>query len=94
MQIRITRWTGSLGNGIVLAAYGSTIRVAIPGCDDTEEFLCRGGHWFSDDGEPVEIDFPAVGGAENDFDSASNKWAETGCLSPNSLPAQAVAWIN
>jgi hypothetical protein len=60
MLIKITGWFGSSSEGLVLATFGSTIRVAIPGCDDAAEFTCRGGHWFSEDGEPVEIAFPAA----------------------------------
>jgi len=94
MQIRITRWTGSQGNGIVLATYDSRIRVAIPGCIDAAEFSCRGGHWFSDDGEPVEINFPDTKDADDDFASASNNRTENRCLGPNPSPTQAVGWVN
>jgi hypothetical protein len=88
MQIRITTWTGSQGNGIVLATHGSTMRVAIPGCDDVAEFSCRGGQWFSDAGQPVEIGFPASEDANNGFASATNNWTENKCLGPNSWPVQ------
>ena len=56
MRIRITKWTGSQSDGIVLSTRGSAIRVAIPGSDDATEFSCQGCYWFSEDGEPVEID--------------------------------------
>jgi len=57
MRIRITKWTGSQSDGIVLSTRGSVIRVAIPGSKDAAEFSCQGWHWFSEDGEPVEVDF-------------------------------------
>ena len=63
--VRVTGSTGSQTDGIVLATFGPVIRVAIPGCDDAAEFLCRGGRWFSEDGELVEIDFAASGDADD-----------------------------
>jgi len=53
--IRIIGSTESPSDGIVLAACGLVIRVAIPGCDDATEFSCRGGKWISEDSESVEI---------------------------------------
>jgi len=87
MRIIVTRWPGSRSDGIVLSTRGTIVRVAIPGCDDSIEFSYRGGHWFSEEGEPVEIEFP---GAENsDFVSALNDRPSEGYVA-----AQAFGWVN
>jgi hypothetical protein len=93
IQIKITGWTGSRCDGIVLATYGSVIRVAIPGCDDAAEFSCRGGQWFSADGEPVEIAFPAAQRDDQECGSASDNGT---ARNPESefLLAPAAAWLN
>ena len=75
MRIRITKWTGSQSDGIVLATCDSIIRVAVPGCDDSVEFSHRSAHWFSEDGEPVEIDFAATETRVPDFESP---WTNAG----------------
>jgi len=71
----------------VLSTCGTIVRVAIPGCDDSVEFSYRGGQWLSEEGEPVEIEFP---GLENDdFVSAWNDRPSEGYVA-----AQAIAWVN
>jgi hypothetical protein len=94
MQIRITRWTGSRCAGIVLAVHGSVLRVAIPGCDDAVVFSLRGGQWFREDGEPVEISFRDTEDADDAIASASKYETAQGCLSPNAWLAQEAAWVN
>ena len=55
MLITIPTWTGAVLDGICLANSGSTMRVAVRNRADAVEFRFRGGQWFSEDGEPVEI---------------------------------------
>src|SRR5579862_6865875 len=57
IRIRITRWTGSQSDGFVFAACEAVIRVAVPGSGDAEQFSCRDGHWYTEGGDSVEIEF-------------------------------------
>jgi hypothetical protein len=57
---------GHLEQGILLHAEGNAMRVAFPGREDTSGFTLHGVQWFSETGEPVEIDFIA-GTTENDW---------------------------
>jgi hypothetical protein len=70
MRMTIRTWTGTELDGIAMAVYGSTMRVAIRGRKDIAEFVCSGGCWFSETGEPVEIEF------ETHHDPDSLPWAE------------------
>jgi hypothetical protein len=70
IRIRITRWTGSQTDGFVFAACGPIIRVAIPGHEDAEQFWCRDGYWYSEDGEAADIDFFAAEGYDYGFPKA------------------------
>ncbi len=87
MRIRIIKWVGGQAEGIVLSTFGSMIRVAIPGCDDAVEFSNRGGYWFSEEGEPVEIEFPASEARTGDM--VSDGWTDL-----NSRGTQAVVRVN
>jgi hypothetical protein len=53
----ITNWNGSHLDGILLNSEGLKLRVAIAGRDDAAEFHLHGGCWFSEDYQPVEIQF-------------------------------------
>lgn len=55
MTIRYT--SGRAVDGIVLTQTGRSIRVAVPDCEDTVEFTAENGMWFSEDWEPVELEF-------------------------------------
>ena len=55
MRLTIISWTGKRAEGIVLSSRGLTLRVAVWGSDDAEEFRFRGGQWFAENGEPVQI---------------------------------------
>jgi hypothetical protein len=57
MRLKITSWTGAEWTGIQLSAVGSSMRVAVPGCDDATEFHFRGGQWFAENGDPAQIEF-------------------------------------
>lgn len=70
IRIRITRWTGLQSDGVLFAACGPMIRAAIPGYEDAEQFWCRDGHWFSEDGESVEIEFFAAESHDYEFPKA------------------------
>jgi hypothetical protein len=55
MRFTITTWTGFRTDAILLAVDGTRMRLALPGAGDACEFSLRGGQWFSEEGEPVEI---------------------------------------
>jgi len=63
---------GKAVEGIVLAASGSSMRVAVQGDDDAEEFRRLGDMWVSENCEPVTIHapygIPNVGGPERSSD--------------------------
>ena len=55
MQITIRTWDGSTLDGVIMRRIGLRLRAAVCGSDDIVEFHCRGGQWFSDSEEPVEM---------------------------------------
>jgi hypothetical protein len=57
MRVTMTFWTGLQTEGVLLAVHGLTLRVAIQGCGDAAELRFRGGQWFAECGDPVQIDF-------------------------------------
>ena len=67
MQLKITTWTGSKQDGVLLAVSGLEMRVAIPGSDDAVKFCLRGGQWFSEEAELMEIQ-PYSAPEDDDFD--------------------------
>ena len=90
IRIRITTCAGSQSDGFVLAACGSIIRVAIPGSEDAEQFWCRDGHWFSEDGRSVEIEFFAAESYDYEFPRAT---MTTECLDSRFWGVPALAWV-
>jgi hypothetical protein len=56
IQMKIRHWAGAEWDAILLSRHGSNMRVAIRGCDDAVELRWLGGHWFAENGDPVEID--------------------------------------
>lgn len=54
----ITYFSGKKAEGVLLAARGLEMRVAVKGHRDAAEFRFRGGLWFAEEGDPVEVDFP------------------------------------
>ncbi|SPE34767.1 hypothetical protein SBA6_40052 [Candidatus Sulfopaludibacter sp. SbA6] len=94
MRIRIIRWTGSESDGIVLSTCGSIIRAAIPGCDDAVEFSYRGAHWFWEDVEPVELEFPTAENSDRNSASDLNEGLASRCLGSDSRRTHAAAWVN
>ena len=93
MQITITTWTGNQLDGVLLAASGLLLRVAISGFDDAVEYRLRGGQWFSDQGEFVEIR-PYSALAEDDPDSPRTAGGLAVSTNPAGLLACAPAWVN
>ena len=93
MRIRITTWTGAQSEGILLSTCGSIVRVAIPGCDDSVEFSYRGAHWFSESGEPMEIEYPAQDDG-HDLATALNPKPSDPCLGSDSCRTRPPAWVN
>ena len=55
MQITISFHRGFHVQGVVLSATGTRLRVAMQNWDDTAEFQCSEGRWFSENRDPVEI---------------------------------------
>jgi hypothetical protein len=53
----ITYPNGRAIHGILLSKNDGCIRVAVKGCDDVVEFTAENGLWFSEDGEPVLLEF-------------------------------------
>lgn len=60
MIILIRYFDGRLQGAILLSITGDAMRVAIPGLGDATEFTLHKGQWFSDGGDPVEIEFNAA----------------------------------
>ena len=81
MHIRITNWTGTNSDGIVLSVRGLVLRVAIPGCDDSVEYYYRGNQWFAENHEPVQIEFFSTRICDPDcvpasLDRSETSWAQ------------------
>jgi hypothetical protein len=94
MRIKIATSAGSQSDGIVLSSRGSIIRVAIPGCNDAAEFSRCAAHWFSEDGEPVKLQFLAGENSDRDFGSAWNGRISNSCLDPHSWNTQSPTCVN
>ncbi|MBZ5585097.1 MAG: hypothetical protein LAQ30_23375 [Acidobacteriia bacterium] len=60
MRLLLRFRDGSLQAAILMALFGSHLRVFIPACDDAVEFRWAGGQWQAENGEPVEIQFNAA----------------------------------
>jgi hypothetical protein len=67
------------------------MRIAVSGCDDAAEFWCRGGQWFAEDGDPVQIDIQAVAAEQYGFYTPS---LDDGGCDPRPLGSDAPAWLN
>ena len=67
MQIAITTWAGTTPDGVLINVSGPTMRVAVHRLEDVVGFYFRGRTWFSEKGEPVEIE-PYSGTGEADLD--------------------------
>lgn len=57
MRITIRTWAGAERDGVLLCRHGLAMRVAVLDGDDTMEMRFRGGQWFAENGELVEIEF-------------------------------------
>jgi hypothetical protein len=62
--ITVTYPDGTADEGVLMARYGNTVRVAMRDCDDISQFTCLNGTWLSEACEPVRIDFEEHGAAE------------------------------
>lgn len=60
MRVTIKSWAGVETDGVLLCLSGRTLRVALLGSDDAAEFHFRGGHWFRENEEFVELEFHGV----------------------------------
>ena len=56
MRLLIRYMNGYRQDAILLVTMENRIRIAAPGSDDAMEFRFVGGHWISEDLEPVEIE--------------------------------------
>lgn len=66
---------------VVLAGNAACLRVAIQACEDVVEFRVRGGQWFSDDLEPVQIAFAW------ERQTVSEVVSEADCICPKAMAA-------
>ena len=84
--MRIRFWTGAEWDGVLLGSKGRKMRIAVPGCDDAVELRSRGGQWFAENGDPVQIDLiPA------DRQDPPERWLGG---EGDSIGAQAQLWVN
>jgi hypothetical protein len=57
MRLTIRHWNGIQDDDAVLLAHCDLImRVAVFGCDDAVELRFRGGHWFAENGDLVQVE--------------------------------------
>ena len=71
MTITITSWSGVEYDGIMLALWGTEMRVAVRGSDDALALTWAGGQWFAGPGDPVEV---RVYGDEDDDAKEWQAW--------------------
>ena len=82
-------------DGTLLAVSGPKMRVAIAGVNDAVEFHLRGGQWFSEEGELVEIQlYSGADGDDLDSPVSFGDCAVGGCVGPNSPQGHASVWVN
>jgi hypothetical protein len=60
IRMRIRSWSGAEWDGVLLRWGGLGMRVAVADHQDAVEFQCRGGQWFAESGDPVQIEMQAV----------------------------------
>ncbi len=75
-RITIKYLGGKTIEGVVLALYGTMMRVAVQGSDDTVQFTFIHGTWASEDFGPVEIQFASQGPASEEDGICPNVLAE------------------
>ena len=56
-SVTISNTGGRVLQGLILSRTGTTMRVAVNGFEDAEQFTCVKGTWISENCEPVEIQF-------------------------------------
>ena len=59
--ITVTYPDGTADEGVLMARYGNTVRVALRDRDDISQFTCLDGRWLSEAQQPVRIDFEEQG---------------------------------
>jgi hypothetical protein len=91
IRMRITSWTGAEWDGVLLWSRGLKMRIAVSGNEDAAEFRCRGGQWFAENGDPVQIDTYALA-AERHGPCALSLGDGRG--DARSLCSDAPAWLN
>ena len=59
IRVKIRSSIGAQWEGILLWLRGRIMRVAVPLCEDVAELRCHEGHWYAENGDPVELDIQA-----------------------------------
>jgi hypothetical protein len=72
MRVTIKSWAGVETDGVLLYSCGLTLRVALLGSDDAVELHFRGGHWFRENQEFVEIEFHGVADRDDTYGIAGD----------------------
>lgn len=67
IRMRIRSWSGAEWDGVLLRWGGWGMRVAVADHQDAVEFQSRGGQWFAENGDPVQIDMQAVAQEDDSF---------------------------
>jgi len=89
VQIQIETFSGTILDGIVLKTFRTTMRVAIPGCDDAVEFFFHGGVWFWEGREPVGVHVYGTSAYHDaDWFASVRRTASMGCDNHQA------AWVN
>jgi hypothetical protein len=57
LRLLVRHIDGSSQEAILMAIFGSQLRVSMPALDDAVEFRWAEGHWQAENGEPVDIEF-------------------------------------
>ncbi|MGO9256146.1 MAG: hypothetical protein ACLQU1_07585 [Bryobacteraceae bacterium] len=89
--MRIRSWTGAEWDGVLLWSRGLKMRIAVSGYEDAAEFRCRGGQWFAENGDAVQIDIHAIAAEPHGLCAPS---LGDGGGDAGSLCSDAPAWLN
>jgi len=74
--ITVTYPDGTADEGVLMARYGNTVRVAIRDRDDISQFTCLDGTWLSEGRQPVQIDFEQQDAARSPVSEADYTYSQ------------------